>query len=373
MQPDLIKVKLGDSRFFELIRGKRITRRQIHSNTGDVPVISGHKEEDSYLGWISEEWLLQKGIPVYRRPLITINSNGSVGEVFFRKLPKYTFHDDVTALDIKNPQISHQFLVFSIREAIAKARFRYNAKLYLKRLKKLGISIPLTKQGYPDYQVQQNIASKLERLQKMKNKVKEFSNLSAKRFIIIDTGFKETISITLGDSKYFKLIRGKRVRKKDIHKNRGKIPVISASLKVNGYLGYASENWLRMNGSPIFEKSLITLNMDGTNFDTHLRNEKKYTINDVVLAIEIVDNKLDPQYIVYAIKEAISRGRFKYDAKMYKKRVKKLQIRVPVDSKGVIDLEQQRNLARKYEWLEELKKTIKHFALELENKFITAD
>lgn len=369
----LTPIELSDERYFELIRGKRVTRRQIHNNPGDTPVISGHKEADSYLGWIAEEWLVQRNIPVYRRPLITINSNGSVGEVFLRELPKYTFHDDVTGVNIKNEKIYPQFLVYAIREAIAKARFRYDAKLYIKRLRKLKIRVPMDEQGIPDFESQLRLASKLERLQLLKKKVEDFSIFFSNRFIVIETGLENWSFVELSNEEYFRLIRGKRVRKKDIHNNPGDIPVISASHKINGYLGYASEEWLRENESPIFEKKLITVNMDGSVGDAFLRNEQKYTINDVVIAIDIISEKLDPLYVVYAIEEAIARERFKYDAKLYKKRIEKLKIRIPINEKGEIDLEKQQVLARKYEWLEELRRTVQHFAIELEGKFITAD
>ena len=59
--------------------------------------------------------------------------------------------------------------------------------------------------------------------------------------------------------------------------------------------------------------------------------------------------------------------------KLYLKRLKPLKIRVPIDEKGLIDIEQQRILATHYERLEELKKTVQHFATTLEGKFITTD
>jgi len=370
---NFVAVKLSDERYFRIIRGRRITRRQIHENLGDIPVISGHKRSDSFLGSISEEWLIQKGIPIYSKPLITINSNGSVGGVFLREMPKYTFHDDVTAIEIKNGNIYPRFLVYAIREAIAKAQFRYNAKLYIKRLNKLEIKLPVNEQGVPDFEVQLETASKFERLHLLKKKVGDFSKYFANRFVVIDTGLENYIFVRLDDETYFKLIRGKRVRRKDIHANQGDIPVISSSHQVNGYLGYASEEWLRRNGSPIFEKKLITVNMDGSVGDAFLRKEPKYTINDIVMGVDVINQKLSPSYVVYAIKEAIAKERFTYVAKLYKKRMKHLRIRVPIKEKGEIDVERQQILARKYEWLSELKQSVQHFGEDLENKFITIE
>lgn len=181
------------------------------------------------------------------------------------------------------------------------------------------------------------------------------------------------IEISLGDQNYFDFCRGKRVTKKDIHNNPGNIPVISSGHEKDSYLGYISENWLLNNENPIFDESLVTVNMDGSVGDVFLRNEPKYTINDVVIAIEIKNRKLYPLYIVYAIKEAVAKAQFKYDAKLYQKRLKKLKIRIPIADNGDFDIEEQQLLALQYEKLEELKHSVKHFADELEDKFITTD
>ncbi len=370
MTDDIKILKLGDENYFKLIRGMRITKKQIHANPGDIPIISGHKEINSYLGYISEKWLKEHNIPIYDKPLITINSNGNVGKVFLRENPKYTFHDDVTCIKIENKDIEPKFLVYAIRESLAKANFKYGAKLYIKRLENIEINIPVTRDDKFDVNRQIKLMSKFERLELLKDKIVKFSNFFDNHFITLDITAKKTKFISLGDRRYFKLIRGKRVRKKDIHNNPGNIPVISSSQNIYGYLGMASENWLRKNNSIIFDKPMITVNADGSVGDVFLRSEPKYTMIDVVIGIEIMDTNLNQTYMMYAIKEAIAKAQFSYGAKLYTKRLESLDVVIPITEDGKFDIEQQNYEALKYERLEEIEKAIKNFSNEMENKFI---
>jgi len=183
ISPRYAEIPLSDERYFKLIRGRRITRSDIHKNPGEIPVISGHREEKSYLGYISEEWLQEKGIPIYTKPFVTVNANGSVGDVFLRNLPKYTIHDDVVGIDVIHEQLHAPYIVYAIREAVAKARFRYDAKLYLKRLKPLKVRIPIDECGESDIEQQRTLATQYERLEELKRSVQHFAEGLEEKFI----------------------------------------------------------------------------------------------------------------------------------------------------------------------------------------------
>jgi len=176
--------------------------------------------------------------------------------------------------------------------------------------------------------------------------------------------------ISLSDENYFKIERGKRITKKQINSHPGKIPVISSSGQENVYLGFISKKWLEDNKNPLYTEPLITINADGSVGDVFMRRESEYTIIDVVNIIKIINEKLDQDYIMYAIKEAIAKAGFTYQAKLYIKRLKTLNIRVPINKKKELDLDLQKQLAQKYEKLAEIKKVLKKFSKEIEEKFI---
>jgi len=155
-----------------------------------VPVISGHGEAKSYLGFVSEAWLRKQGITIYAAPLITVNANGSVGDVFLRTEPRYVIHDDVIGIDVVSGDIDPLYAVYAIRESVAKARFRWDAKLYLKRLRPLTIRIPVDQNRAFDVQQQQALATQYERLETLKAAIQTLAEDLEDKFITVDFSVK---------------------------------------------------------------------------------------------------------------------------------------------------------------------------------------
>ncbi len=165
------EVGLGDTTYFRLFRGNRVTRKDCLRHPGDVPIISGRGKRESYLGFASEAWLTSRGIPVWSRPLIVIAANGNVGTVFLRDEPKYAIHDDAIGIDIVNSDLDPKYILYAIRTAVAVARYQYDAKLYQKRLSTLKIRIPVSGDGGLDRNGQSVLASKFEALENLKEQV----------------------------------------------------------------------------------------------------------------------------------------------------------------------------------------------------------
>lgn len=182
--PNYSEISLSNEEYFGLIRGKRITRKDIYEHPGEIPVVSGHSEAQSYLGYVSESWLKDKNIPVCEVPMITVNANGSVGGTFLRNEKKYTVHDDVTVIKVKGEKLYLPYVVHAIREAIAKAKFRYDAKLYLKRLRPLKIRVPADGDGIIDFETQKTLATQYDKLAELKKSVLHFAQELKKKTIV---------------------------------------------------------------------------------------------------------------------------------------------------------------------------------------------
>ena len=72
----------------------------------------------------------------------------------------------------KNQNIDTNYLVYTLRNAIAKLNFAYDAKLYQTRLKVLKVRIPLNSGGTKfDKDKHISLAAKFEMLQNLKNGV----------------------------------------------------------------------------------------------------------------------------------------------------------------------------------------------------------
>jgi type I restriction-modification system DNA methylase subunit len=189
----------------------------------------------------------------------------------------------------------------------------------------------------------------------------------------ISPSIGKQIEIALGDEKYFKLFRGRRVTRKDCLRNPGDIPVISGRGKKESYLGRVSEEWLTSQKIPVYTKPLIVIAANGNVGSVFLRDEKKYAIHDDAIGIDIVNDELNLNYVLFAIRASVVSARFQYDAKLYQKRLSRLKIKVPVADDGSISKEKQQMLANKFEGLENLKWQVEGFAKSLENKVIIAD
>ena len=181
------------------------------------------------------------------------------------------------------------------------------------------------------------------------------------------------IEFCLGDSKHFELFRGNRVTRRNCASHPGAIPVISGRGKMDSYLGFVDEDWLKHEETPVRTKPLIVVAANGNVGTVFLREEPKYVIHDDAIGIDLVNKQLDPLYTLYALRAAIANSGWQYDAKLYLKRLSSLNIRVPVDSNGDIDSERQKVLAAKYESLERLKQEVEGLAERLQNRVIVAD
>jgi len=187
-QPNYIEIRLGNKEYFEILRGHRVTRTDARNNPGPIPVISGRQERDDYIGYASKEWLEQRGIPIRHgdEELITVNANGSVGTTHLRTEEEYVVHDDVNLVRVLCEQLHKPYVVFAIREAVAKARFRYNAKLYKKRLRNLVIRVPIDANGQPDIEQQIALALQYERLEMLKDSILRFAGQLTNKFVAVE-------------------------------------------------------------------------------------------------------------------------------------------------------------------------------------------
>lgn len=175
------EVSIVDDKFFELKRGKRITKKIIDSNKGEIPVYSSSKVEGSTLGLISEKYLINNKLVLFDSPSILFNLDGSVGHCFIRTDEKYSFIDVVASLRPKRDNIDMNFLLYELRKEIMKTGANYQSKLYFNKIRDYGITIkiPIDAQGNFDIVKQREIADKYARIEEIKSILRaEFSKVT---------------------------------------------------------------------------------------------------------------------------------------------------------------------------------------------------
>src|SRR5690606_27772229 len=81
---NMTEISLSNEKYFNIRRGKRVTRKDGDQNPGLIPVYSGSKDPLRPLCMVSETFAYDNSIPIERKPIITVNANGYVGAVFLR-------------------------------------------------------------------------------------------------------------------------------------------------------------------------------------------------------------------------------------------------------------------------------------------------
>ena len=167
------KVNISDDKYFELTRGKRITKKTIEKHKGDVPVYSSSKDAKSILGKIDEKFLIDNNLILFTEPSVTFNLDGSVGFCFLRTDKKYSFIDVVAAIKPKTKDIDLEFLLFELQKAINKTGANYQSKLYFNKIKNYNITlnIPTKPNGEFDLEAQKEIAQKYKKIDEIKQAI----------------------------------------------------------------------------------------------------------------------------------------------------------------------------------------------------------
>jgi len=155
-----VEISLSDNRYFEIIRGKRITGEQCKKNPGEVPVVASSKHQESYLGTISQEFLNGAGCPIYTNAdrMLTVGATGAVGYVHVRTEPLWHLHDDAIGIKIVHDKLLPEYVRYALQQVIEIEQFGYCAKLYTTRLSGLKIKVPTTPSGHQDTSAQKEIA-----------------------------------------------------------------------------------------------------------------------------------------------------------------------------------------------------------------------
>ena len=159
-----------DKSYFELTRGKRITKSTINLYKGSVPVYSSSKDGSSVLGNIDEAFLIKEKLVVFTKPAVLFNLDGSVGKCFIKRDKKYSFIDVVAAIRPLHDAIDLDYLKFKLEEAILKTGATYQTKLYFNKMKSfdIKIKIPCNQDGTFNLELQQKIAGKQQNIADLK-------------------------------------------------------------------------------------------------------------------------------------------------------------------------------------------------------------
>jgi hypothetical protein len=178
---------------------------------------------------------------------------------------------------------------------------------------------------------------------------KDLSNLT--QSVEID----RTTTLSLSDSRYFRMGIGERVLKKDMFgKQKGNVPLYSANVEVGKEHGFIEASNLRD-----FSRPSLLWSID-SDFNMTVRSAGEvFATTDHCGRLEILDGSLDPAYCQAAIVYGYGRT-FGFDRVVRPSlgRMKKVTLRVPVKADGSFDLQAQQELAKAFTEIREAVKGV---------------
>ena len=139
---------------FEMTRGQGGKASDAKQNPGKNPYIGASAENNGVTFWTSLK-------PTEAEGAITVSNNGSVGSAFYQEKP-FLASSDVSVLRLKEKPLNKQiglFIVTIIEQE--KAKYNYGRKWGLSRMKESFISLPVTSEGQPDYDLMERYINSL--------------------------------------------------------------------------------------------------------------------------------------------------------------------------------------------------------------------
>lgn len=304
-----------------------------------------------------------KGVKYFENCL-TWNIDGSIGKAFRRK-GKFSLSEKVIPLILKKEylgKIDYDFIKYELEKEALRMGFSFSNKAGKTKIGDIEIQFQCKEidgKDYPDLEKQKEIAEKYKKIDKVKKGLKNiFLDLEEIKIAVSKNDVGKNQLISLGEADYFYVDNGARVTKKEIQSAKGEIPFYSSSKFENQMMGRVSDEIKNIvKDAKFFEGTNITINADGSVGAIFLRKGKFYA-NDVCNVIKIKDKKIDPSFIKFELRTEIYKRGLSWSNKLYKKKLKEIEVRIPLKEGGVFDLQKQIKLGKKYQKIEEVREKL---------------
>jgi type I restriction enzyme M protein len=156
----------------------------------------------------------------------------------------------------------------------------------------------------------------------------------------------KTKILSIGDEEYFNVRSGMRITGREIRENPGKLPIYSCFKTDREVKGLVDEKFFnKVKKGEIEKKAIVTVNANGASVGKVYVRRDRCGITDDVIIVELKDDEIDHDYLAVALRAAVYKGGFLYEAKLFATRVKGLDVEIPISEKGNFDVKQQQAIA----------------------------
>jgi len=156
----------------------------------------------------------------------------------------------------------------------------------------------------------------------------------------------KTKTLSMGDEEYFEVRSGTRVTGREIREHPGKLPIYSCFKTDREVKGLVEEKFFaNIKKGTVEKKAIVTVNANGASVGKVYVRRDCCGITDDVIIVDVKHKEIDHDYLAVALRTAVYRGGFLYEAKLFATRVKGLEVEIPISKEGYFDLKQQQAIA----------------------------
>ncbi|MDR1348856.1 MAG: N-6 DNA methylase [Prevotellaceae bacterium] len=338
------EIFLTDKKYFDLFIGKRLVKKNLIHINGDMPIYSAN---------------VKTPISYHNKSNISDFSNNFVlwgidGDFEYNFVPKHTpfvTTDHCGAIRILTDDILPAYLMVQLEKVKYKYGFDRGLRSSLKNMQNVSIEIPFDESGNIDIEKQKEVIEKFEFVSELKTKIDNYKKQIEELNVEIETNYQYK-EVSIND--IFNFTRGRVISKKDLKDNAGEYPIYSSNTKENGIFGYLN--------SFDFDCEGITWTTDGIYAGTTFYRNGRFSITNVCGLMTVKEYYKKTVYLPFV--NAVLNFRNIATGTDNKKVMKNvilnsnITIKIPINSKGELDLSTQKEIAEKHKKIEQIKKSI---------------
>ena len=335
---------------FTIERGKsKYTRSYAEANPGGVPLYSASLGGPMAYCSTGE----------YSGPLLTFTTNGYAGTVQIMEGDFLVNGDRAVLIPREGVRLpDRRYLARVIEQTIRPlavgrrgdvGRNEYT-KISPKTVAEVSIAFLVDENGDDDFDAMEAFGDAVERSSVLQANLQVRVDQLIEASVVLDAG--ESIDIELGNKDWFsKPEIGDRVLRSALVEG-GDIPVYSANARQP--MGFVS----KPRKGDTFETASLIWGIDGV-FDWNLiPADQPFVPTDHCGRIQVVDDRLDPQYLLYALRVTKDAHGFDRVFRSNLSNIARLTVSVPVDATGAPDLDRQRQLALQYAKIDRIREEV---------------
>lgn len=351
-----LKIKFqnfGLNKLFDIERGvSKYTKKYGNSNKGDYPVYSAsNKAPLTYINSFD-----------YDGEYLTWATNGFAGYIKVVS-DKFSINADRGLLKPKKGNINIKYIKHKLEPVLRKiAKGRKGergddefTKVYPSMIECIKIPIPINEQGEFDILAQKEMVKKVVFIEEIKKKVEDDKKRINDLNVSVESNqysskFKEVL---IGD--IFELSPIKGLTARYIQSNRGDIPVYGGKKEENP-IGFVKNDLKEVK----YFENCLAWNREGS-VGYVFWHKHKFSTNDHHRPMTVkteYKSCIDLAYMKHTIQDALLKQGFRWSKTASKIKVAKTMIKIPINRNGKFDLQAQKQIANKYQKIEEIKLAI---------------